>query len=49
MYPTDRKYSKEHEWVLMESQSRALVGITNFAQEELGDVVFVALPEPERV
>ena len=45
MYPTDRKYSREHEWALLESESRALVGITEFAQAELGDVVYVDLPQ----
>ena len=46
MYPDDRRYSKEHEWVLIESDARALVGITEYAQEQLGDVVFVELSEP---
>ena len=46
MNPGDRKYSKEHEWVLTEADGRALVGITLFAQEQLGDVVFLELPEP---
>ena len=46
MYPNDRQYSKEHEWVLLESDGRALVGITTYAQEQLGDVVFLDLPEP---
>lgn len=45
MYPDDRRYSREHEWVLIESDGRALVGITDYAQEQLGDVVFVELPE----
>lgn len=45
MYPTDRKYTKEHEWVLVESD-RSTVGITQFAQEQLGDIVYVELPEP---
>jgi glycine cleavage system H protein len=45
MYPDDRRYSREHEWVLIESDGRALVGITEYAQEQLGDVVFVELPE----
>ena len=45
MYPADRKYSKEHEWALLEPDGRVLVGITDFAQEELGDVVYVALPK----
>ena len=43
--PNDRKYSKEHEWVLLD-QLEGTVGITDFAQEQLGDVVFVNLPEP---
>lgn len=45
MYPSDRKYSKEHEWALLEPDGRVLIGITDFAQEELGDVVYVALPK----
>jgi glycine cleavage system H protein len=44
MYPTDRKYSKEHEWVLREDAG-VKIGITQFAQSELGDIVFVELPE----
>lgn len=46
MNPGDRKYSNEHEWVLLLGEGEALVGITLFAQEQLGDVVFVELPEP---
>ena len=46
MYPTDRRYTKEHEWVVLEDDGRALVGITEYAQEQLGDVVFVDLPKP---
>lgn len=42
--PTDRKYTKEHEWVRVTGK-RAIVGITDYAQKELGDVVFVDLPE----
>mgnify|MGYP006156486151 CR=1 FL=1 len=42
--PNDRKYSKEHEWVLT-GQLECTVGITDFAQEQLGDVVYVNLPE----
>jgi len=41
MYPADRKYTKDHEWIMVESASLALVGITQYAQEQLGDVVFV--------
>jgi glycine cleavage system H protein len=43
MYPEDLKYSKEHEWVRMDGNI-AEVGVTVFAQESLGDVVFVDLP-----
>ena len=42
--PADRRYSREHEWVLLEGAT-ALVGITDYAQEELGDVVFLNLPK----
>ena len=44
MYPEDLKYSKEHEWVRING-SIAEVGVTLFAQESLGDVVYVDLPE----
>jgi len=43
-YPDDLRYSKEHEWVRVEG-SRATIGITSFAADELGDIVFVELPE----
>jgi glycine cleavage system H protein len=43
-YPTDRKYTKEHEWVKVIGQ-QAAVGITDHAQESLGDIVFVELPK----
>jgi glycine cleavage system H protein len=43
--PEDRRYSKEHEWVLL-SGDTARAGITDYAQEQLGDVVYVDLPEP---
>jgi glycine cleavage system H protein len=43
-YPTDRKYTKEHEWIKVTGQ-QALVGITDHAQESLGDIVFVELPK----
>lgn len=42
--PAELKYSKEHEWVRVEG-NRAYIGITDFAQSELGDIVFVELPE----
>ena len=44
MYPSEYLYSREHEWVLVEGDV-CTVGITHFAQEELGEVVFVELPE----
>lgn len=44
MYPDDLKYSKEHEWVRMDGNI-AEVGVTVFAQDSLGDVVFVDLPD----
>ena len=43
-FPDDLKYTKEHEWARIDG-TRVMVGITDFAQEELGDVVFVELPE----
>jgi glycine cleavage system H protein len=43
-YPTDRKYTKQHEWVQANGSSAA-IGITDHAQEELGDIVFVELPK----
>lgn len=44
-YPTDLKYTKEHEWIKVDG-SNATVGITHYAQESLGDIVFVELPKP---
>jgi len=43
-YPTDRKYTKEHEWIQTDGTS-ATVGITDYAQQSLGDIVFVELPK----
>ena len=43
-FPDNLKYSKEHEWVMMVEDNVALIGITEFAQSELGDVVYVELP-----
>lgn len=42
--PSGLKYSREHEWVRVEGNI-AVIGITDFAQSELGDVVYVELPE----
>jgi glycine cleavage system H protein len=47
MYPSDRRYTKEHEWVSV-SGSQGRVGVTDYAQKQLGDVVFVELPEVGR-
>jgi len=44
-YPADLKYTKEHEWIKVEG-SNATIGITDYAQESLGDIVFVDLPKP---
>ena len=44
MNPSELRYSKEHEWLRRESDGLAVIGITEFAAESLGDVVFVELP-----
>jgi glycine cleavage system H protein len=43
-YPENFKYTKEHEWVLVEGE-QGTIGITDHAQNELGDIVFVDLPK----
>lgn len=43
-YPNELKYTREHEWVKIEGKT-ATVGITNYAQDQLGDIVFVELPK----
>ena len=45
MYPTDRKYSRDHEWAKNEDDGTVLLGITFYAQEHLGDIVFLELPK----
>jgi glycine cleavage system H protein len=47
MYPADLKYTKDHEWVKI-TGSEARVGITDYAQKQLGDVVYLELPEVGR-
>jgi len=42
--PTDRRYSREHEWALAGPDGTVTVGITDYAQEMLTDIVFVELP-----
>jgi glycine cleavage system H protein len=48
VYPTDYLYSREHEWIRVEDDI-CVLGITEFAQQELGEVVFVELPEVGQV
>ena len=48
MYPSEYLYSKEHEWIRVE-EDICVLGITDFAQKELGEVVFVELPEAGQV
>lgn len=43
-YPTDRKYTKEHEWIQVNGGS-GVIGITDYAQQSLGDIVFVEAPK----
>ena len=47
MSPNDRSYTQEHEWIIVEDAEarRALVGITDYAQSELGDIVYFELPK----
>lgn len=47
IYPEIYRYSKSHEWVLFEEDGVARIGLTDYAQKALGDLVFVNLPEPE--
>ena len=48
MYPSELKYTKDHEWVRLDG-AQARVGITDYAQKQLGDVVYLELPEVGRV
>lgn len=48
MYPRDYLYSREHEWIRVE-EDQCVLGITEYAQQELGEVVFVELPEVGQV
>ena len=47
MIPDDLYYSKEHEWLRLEADGTATVGITDHAQQELGDIVYVELPDAD--
>ena len=44
-FPKELKYSKSHEWVKMTGDAEAVIGLTDYAQDQLGDLVFVNLPE----
>ena len=48
MYPSELKYTKDHEWIRVEG-GEARVGITEYAQKQLGDVVYLELPDEGRV
>lgn len=43
-FPSDVRYTKEHEWIKLVDGNTAIVGITDFAQKELGDIVYVDIP-----
>ena len=47
-YPSDLRYTKDHEWIRLEDGGPAKVGITDYAQKQLGDVVYLELPQPGR-
>jgi glycine cleavage system H protein len=47
--PANLKYTKSHEWTRLEADGTVTVGITDHAQEALGDIVFLELPQPGRV
>ena len=44
-YPSENRYTKDHEWIAVEGEI-ATIGITDYAQGELGDIIFIELPEP---
>jgi glycine cleavage system H protein len=43
-FPADLRYTREHEWLRLTGENEALVGITDFAQHELGDIVYIDIP-----
>ena len=47
MYPDDLQYTAEHEWVRTSDDGTALIGITDFAQDQLGDIVYLSLPKAQ--
>ena len=46
MNPKESRYTQEHEWIYLESEGRGKIGLTDYAQDQLGDIVFLDLPEP---
>ncbi len=44
-YPSENRYTKDHEWIAVEGDT-ATIGITDYAQGELGDIIYIELPEP---
>ena len=42
-FPANLRYTKDHEWIKIESGNIAIIGITDFAQKELGDIVYVEI------
>ena len=46
--PADLKYTKSHEWIRQEADGTLTIGVTDHAQEALGDIVFLELPEAGR-
>lgn len=43
--PKELRYAKSHEWIIMDEDGMAKVGITDFAQEQMGDLTYVELPD----
>jgi len=48
-FPADLKYTKDHEWIKLLDNNTALVGVTYFAQQELGDIVFVDITAVNKI
>ena len=44
-YPKELKYSKTHEWIKEDEEGNSIIGVTDYAQKELGDIVFIDMPE----
>jgi glycine cleavage system H protein len=49
MYPDDYKYTKDHEWLHVTAPGQGQVGLTDYAQKQLGDIVYLDLPEPGKI